>query len=177
MKTTHSFAIDFIIRRCKDDKKQALIYARITIDEERKEISLKERINATDWDTEREVVKGRTEPVKSLNQHIEDVRFKIKEKYRVLCDKECLVTAETVKQAYLGTHTLLKGHKLNELLDYYYKIWEPKLKPGGFKNVKTTIERSANLAFCPGGRDSAAGCTCRVGSGSGLRQPPSITTL
>ncbi|HWB92359.1 MAG TPA: hypothetical protein VG605_10920 [Puia sp.] len=46
MKTTHSFSIDFIIRRCKENKQQALIYARITVDEERKEISIKERINA-----------------------------------------------------------------------------------------------------------------------------------
>ncbi len=140
MKTTHSFSIDFIIRRCKDDRVQALIYARITVDEERKEISLKERINAADWDGKKEVVRGRTEPVKSLNQHIEEVRFKLKEKYRALCDKEALVTAESVKQAYLGLHTQLKGHKLIELLDYYHKIWKPKLKPVGFKNVDTTIE-------------------------------------
>jgi integrase/recombinase XerD len=136
MKTTHSFGMDFLIRRCKDDKKQALIYARITVDEDRKELSLKERINAVDWDPDKEIVKGKTEQIKSLNKNIEDVRFMIKEKYRLLCDKETLITAETVKQAYLGTHTLLKGHKLSELLDYYYKIWKPKLKPGGFKNIK-----------------------------------------
>ena len=105
MRTTHSFSIDFIIRRCKDDKNQALIYARITVDEERKEISLKERIDVSDWDARQEIVKGRTEKVKTLNKHIEDVRFKIKEKYRLLCDKETLITTETVKQAYLGMHT------------------------------------------------------------------------
>jgi len=140
MKTTHSFSTDFLIRRCKENKKRALIYARITIDEERKEISLKEQIDITDWDSKKEIVKGKTEAVRSINQHIEDVRFRIKEKYRLLCDKEVLVTAETVKQAYLGTHTLLKGHKLVELMSYYCKIWEPKLKPGGFKNIKTTVE-------------------------------------
>jgi integrase/recombinase XerD len=140
MKTTHSFGIDFIIRRCKENKRRALIYARITVDEERKEISLKEQIDAADWDSKKEMVKGRTEQVKSLNQHIDDVRFKIKEKYRALCDREALITADTVKQAYLGTLSALKGHKLVELLDYYYKIWEPQLKPGSFKNVKSTIE-------------------------------------
>jgi integrase/recombinase XerD len=72
-------------------------------------------------DTRQEIVKGHIEHVKALNKHIEDVRFKIKEKYRLLCDKETLITAETVKQAYLGTHTVLKGHKLVELLDYYDK--------------------------------------------------------
>lgn len=140
MRTTHSFGTDFLIRRCKENKTKALIYARITVDEERREISLKEQIDAVDWDPKKEIVKGKTERVKSINLHIDNVRFKIKEKYRALCDKDMLITAETVKQAYLGLHTQLKGHKLIELLDYYYKIWEPKLKPGGFKNVKTTID-------------------------------------
>ncbi len=44
MRTTHSFGIDFLIRRCKDNKRKALIYARITVDEERREISVKEQI-------------------------------------------------------------------------------------------------------------------------------------
>ena len=35
---------------------------------------------------------------------------------------------------------ILKGHKLKELLAYYKKIWEQKLKNGGFKNYKTTIK-------------------------------------
>lgn len=139
MKTTNSFSIDFLIRRCKENKQRALIYARITVDEERKEISLKEAIDANEWDPKKEMVKGKTMQAKSLNQHIEDVRFKIKEKYRALCESETLITAEAVKDAYLGVHALLKGHKLLELLDYYYKIWQPKLKPGGFKNIKTTI--------------------------------------
>lgn len=47
MKYTHSFSIDFIIRRCKDNNNEALNYARITVDEERKDISLKEPITAT----------------------------------------------------------------------------------------------------------------------------------
>jgi len=139
MKTTHSFSIDFIIRRCKDKKTQALIYARITVDEERKEISLKERITATDWDPNQEIVKGRTEKVKSLNRHIDDVRDKIRNKYRVLQQAEALITAESVKQEYLGIHSQLKGHRLIELMNYYKKIMEPELKPGGFKNIKTTV--------------------------------------
>src|ERR1700733_2385159 len=123
MKTTHSFGVDFLIRRCKENKNRALIYARITVDEERKEISIKEQINAEDWQPREEMVKGSSIQVKTVNKTIEDVRFKIREKYRMLLDKEALVTAETVKQEYLGVQSILKGHKLIELLDYYYKIW------------------------------------------------------
>jgi len=140
MKSTHSFGIDFVIRRCKTDNKRALIYARINVDGERKEISLKEHINANDWNFTNETVKGKSSEVKALNEYIDDVRFKIKSKYRMLQDSTALITAEAVKQAYLGEHILQKGHKLIELVNYYQKIWEAKLKPGGFKNYKTTIE-------------------------------------
>ncbi|HZK62953.1 MAG TPA: site-specific integrase [Puia sp.] len=139
MKTTHSFGVDFIIRRCKDDNKKAYIFARIQVDGERREISLKERINATDWNFRQETVKGKSIEVKALNKYIDDVRFKIKHKYRLLQENDFLITAETLKQEYFGVQTRQKGHKLHELLDYYKKIWEEKLKWGGFKNYETTI--------------------------------------
>lgn len=140
MKTTHSFCIDFIIRRNKENKNKALIYARITVDEERKEISIKEHVNADDWDGKSEMVRGRSIHVKTVNNVIDETRFKIKEKYRMLKENAALITAETIKQAYLGEHISQKGRRLIELLDYYKIIWETKLKPGGFKNYKTTIE-------------------------------------
>lgn len=140
MRSTHSFGIDFIIRRCKEDRTKAFIYARITVDEERKEISLKEQVDVDIWDSKKESVNGKSTQVKAINKTIEDVRFRIKEQYRVLCDTQALVTAETVKNAYLGIHISQKGHKLGELTTYYRKIWEDKLKEGGFKNYKTTIE-------------------------------------
>src|SRR5258708_6121315 len=127
MKTTQSLSSDFRSRRCKENKKKALIYARITVDEERREISLKEQVDITDWDTKKEIAKGKTEKVKSINLFIEDVRFKIKEKYRILCDKEVLETADTAKKANLGKHLLLKGHKLFQLLEYYCKIFQDKV--------------------------------------------------
>jgi site-specific recombinase XerD len=64
----------------------------------------------------------------------------MRSKYRALEESIALITAETVKQSYLAINSAQKGHKIIELLNYYKKIWEPKLKRGGFKNYKTTIE-------------------------------------
>jgi integrase/recombinase XerD len=139
MEATQSFGIDFITRKCKADKKRADIFVRITINGEIKELSIKQQIDATNWDNSKEIVKGRTLGVKSINDHIENVRYRIKEKYRTLEDKGELITAESVKSAYLEVQSQQRGHKLLELLDYYKKIWEFKLKPGGFKNYITTI--------------------------------------
>lgn len=48
---------------------------------------------------------------------MEDVKFKVKLKYRMLLDKEALSTAETVKLAYLGVYTVPKGHSIYPGLD------------------------------------------------------------
>jgi hypothetical protein len=140
METTHTFGIDLLIRKCKYNKKQGFIYARITVDEERVEISTKEKIDVATWDPDKEIVKGKTIEVKEINQHLDDIRHKIKSKYRMLKESESLITAEKVKEAYEGILACQKGHTLAELTAYYKKIWESKMKIGGFKNYKTTID-------------------------------------
>ncbi|HEV9035614.1 MAG TPA: Arm DNA-binding domain-containing protein, partial [Puia sp.] len=84
MRTSHSFSIEFLKRGCRGRKKKgkAHIYARIWVDGEAAEISLKEEINEKDWDPQAEQVKGRNIQVKSLNDHIDCVRDKIRNKYR-----------------------------------------------------------------------------------------------
>ncbi len=139
MKTDHSFGIDFIIRKSKTERSKALIYARITVDEERREISLKESINPKDWDSKKEAMKGKSPEVSTLNHRIEDVRYRIRSAYRRMEEESVLITADAVKSAYLGVQSIQKGRKLLELMTYYRKIWEPKLKNGGFKNYRTTI--------------------------------------
>ena len=135
-----SFGICFLVRKTKADKKRADIYVRITVVGEEKEISVKEQIDLSSWNGEKGIVRGNSMEVKSINEHLNNVRFSIRDKYRKLIDAGELVTAESVRNSYLGVQTLLKGHKLKELLAYYKKIWEQKLKNGGFKNYKTTIK-------------------------------------
>ncbi len=139
MRTTHSFAIDFIIRRCKENKDKAMIFARITVDGERKEISLKEIINSDDWNNGQQKLKGKSTQAKAINNCIDDARFKLKQKYRALEENGSIITAETIKQAYLGVQFMQKQYTLTELLDYYYRIWKDKLKDGSLKNYRTTI--------------------------------------
>lgn len=137
---TTTFSVSFLIRKCKADKKRADIYARITVDGGEKEFSIKEQIPVASWDSAKSRVKGNSIEVKSINEHLDNIRLSIKDKYRKLLDDGKLVTTETVRNAYLGIQSELKGHKMKELMDYYKKIWEPKLKNGGFKNYKTTIK-------------------------------------
>jgi site-specific recombinase XerD len=75
--------------------------------------------------------------VADINKHINDVRFRIEEKYRELERQQVLITAQSIKDAYSGVQKKLKGHTLFELTQYFEKIWKCKI---GFKNFATTIE-------------------------------------
>lgn len=135
-----SFSIDFITRKSKKDKTLASIYARITIDGEVKEISLRQSIPKEKWDHNAEIVKGKTAEVKSINEHIDKVRFRIRETYRKLQEEDKILTSESVKDAYLGRNSNKKGHTLCELVKYHNKINQDELADGTMKNYYTTEE-------------------------------------
>lgn len=137
---TTTFGVSFLTRKCKADKKRADIFARITIDGESKELSTKEQIPLSSWDSVKSKVKGNSINVKAINEHLENVKSALKDIYRNLLDSGKIVTAQSIRDTYLGVQVGLKGHTLKELLAYYKRIWEPKLKKGGFKNYKTTIK-------------------------------------
>lgn len=102
MRTGNTFGIDFVVRHDKKDKAVASIYARITVDGDIKEISLKQKVVVTQWDSRSERIKGKGTEQQRLNAHIDNVRFLLTEKYRMLQDKGAAITAEAVKVAYLG---------------------------------------------------------------------------
>ena len=91
---TTTFSISFLIRKCKADKKRGDIYARITIDGDGKELSTKEQISLSSWDSAKSRVKGNSIEVKSINEHLDNIKLTIKEKYRELLDDGKLATAE-----------------------------------------------------------------------------------
>jgi len=143
MRSTHSFSIDFVIRKCKEEKNKAFIYARITVDGSAPvELSTKEKININEWNNKKEIVKGHSMQTKMINKVIDDVRFQLKMHYRTMQEKEMFVTAQKIKDMYIGKHSLQKGKTLNQLTDYFKKIWEQKIE---FKNYKTTIDYLARF--------------------------------
>ena len=68
MKTANTFGIQFVIRANKKDSTLSLIYARITVNGKRIEISLKRTIASTSWNHSKECVKGTSAEVKQLNK-------------------------------------------------------------------------------------------------------------
>lgn len=140
MKSDQTFSIDIIYRRCKADKTRADLLARITVNGDSKELSLKSQVLVKDWDSKTETVRGRNIEAKTINDTISEVRNKLRIKYRELERSEVLITAAAVKAAYTGVQDKLRGHTMVELMNYFATIWEQKLAPGNYKNYKTTMD-------------------------------------
>lgn len=73
MRTDKSFSIDFVIRKDKQDKTEAYLFVRITVNGQSTEISLKEKIKTADWDSRSETVKGKGRESKAINEWIDEV--------------------------------------------------------------------------------------------------------
>ena len=83
----------------------APLMVRITINGVSAPFSLKAEAKPDDWDTKAGRLRGRTKEANDLNSYIDEVRSKIRKHYRELCDRESVVTAAMVKDAFLGFNT------------------------------------------------------------------------
>lgn len=138
MKSKNTFGIQFVLRLPKQKKEEmASVYARITVNGRRTEISLKTKVAPNNWDVIKGKAKGKREEIVKLNGQMEQVRSLIFDCYQELILQNKAVSVESVKAMYLGedieeTMTLLK------LMDYHKQVASGKLAPGTMKNYFTT---------------------------------------
>ena len=70
MRNANSFGIQFILRMNKVKDGKAPVYARITVNKSRCEISLKKIISSNDWNQARGLAKPKTNDLKLLNSYL-----------------------------------------------------------------------------------------------------------
>lgn len=136
MQTSRTFSIHFWLNLAKKKNNLAPIYARITVDGKRAEISLKREATVTYWDTKSKRVKQRIPEGVHLNTYLDQVYTELLECHKQLSSEFKLVTAQGVKARYLGEDEQRKT--LLELIDYHNSNMKMVLKPGTLKNYFTT---------------------------------------
>jgi site-specific recombinase XerD len=133
---TATFGVHFVIRRNKIKDGHAPIFARITVNNQRCEVSIKRWIRVRDWDDEKGRVKSLTDEYKNLNSFLEQVRTILVEHYQDLVIENEEVTPTAVKNRFLGLDD--SKYLLLELFDYHENSNEKILKWGTLKNYRTT---------------------------------------
>ncbi len=138
MRSRNTFGIQFVLRIPKQQKNEsAAVYARITVNGKRTEISLKTKISPKNWDDAKGKAKGKRDEIAKLNSHMEQVRSQILGCYQELIQKRQRVTVEAVKSLYVGADAE-EAMSLLKLVDYHKQFESGKLAAGTMKNYHTT---------------------------------------
>jgi site-specific recombinase XerD len=137
MRSSNTFGIQFVIRLPKQQKNdQATVFARISVNGRRCEISLKKKVNPQNWDDIKGKARGTKEEIRKLNEHIERVRTIIADGYHELVQQKKVITVDAVKSLFFGADdnevTLIK------LGEYHNTEMKDKLADGTMKNYYTT---------------------------------------
>jgi hypothetical protein len=130
-------SILFFIKRVKLDKSGKVpIYCRITVSGKRAELSINEKVESEKWNPAIQRVKGRSELVRVINEHIDVIESKIKSHFNKSIENDESVSAEILKD-------LLSGKRQRKY--YLIKVFEEnnklvKLEEGG-KYSKSTVRQ------------------------------------
>jgi site-specific recombinase XerD len=138
MKTqNNTFGVIFYLRKYKatNDGKTP-IYARITVNGHRTDVSVKRSIDPDNWNANKGMAKGSKEEIVKLNNYLEQYRSGIVESYQQLLLQKKLITAELVKDKFTGEDQA--AFTLCKLMEYHNSEQAQVLEPGTMKNYFTT---------------------------------------
>ena len=103
MRSSNTFSITFFVKKYRTSDGKAPIYVRITVDSKRIDLSIKRKVAIDRWDEGRGLAKGNRQDVKTLNAYLEQIRNQLYECQQQLEKERKLITAESIKNRYLGT--------------------------------------------------------------------------
>ncbi|CAH8294036.1 site-specific recombinase XerD [Mariniflexile fucanivorans] len=119
-----TFNVHFWLKRTVFRKEGTFpIYARITIDGKRADLSTQQTTFENSWCTKSRHIKPKFSGAKEINNVLENIHSKIVLCYRQLSDSGVVVSAQAVKLRYLGKdkpvatiHDLINYHRKNDLI-------------------------------------------------------------
>jgi len=152
MRSSNTFGLHFVLR--PTPKTAHAIYVRIVVNGTRCELALKQTIEKKDWNTDKGAARPKTPALKQLNSYLEEVRAKLVFHYQQLNLADEYLTAEMVKNSYLGkTAAGEEKMTLNRLVALHNEMMGKTLERGTMKNYKSTaiyLKNYMNLKYDAG---------------------------
>lgn len=93
----------FYLKKSKASNGKAPIYARITVDKKRAEISVKQSVDEKLWSADQGMGKGNRDEIRSLNIFLEQFRSMIVSRYQEMLVQKKIITAEAIKNSFQVT--------------------------------------------------------------------------
>ena len=114
-----TFNVVFHLRTSKRTDERFPIYARITIDGRRIEISVKQMIAGDDWNENRGMAKPLKEECRVLNNYLEQLRGSF-----VTCYRECLFKKKSLLLRHLRKHIMeitMMNTRFKKLMSHHHQ--------------------------------------------------------
>ena len=97
-----TFKVLFYLKRQSEKNGKAPVMGRITINGTVSQFSCKLSVSPKLWDTEGNKAAGKSVEARQINEKLENIKTNIGKQYQRICDRDSYVTAEKVKNAWLG---------------------------------------------------------------------------
>ena len=97
-----TFKVFFYVKRQSEKHGQVPVMGRITINGTMSQFSCKLTVRSTLWDAKANKASGKSLEAQRLNEKLENIKTNIGKQYQRLCDRDSYVTAEKVRNAFLG---------------------------------------------------------------------------
>ncbi|PCJ98461.1 MAG: integrase [Flavobacteriaceae bacterium] len=136
MRSSNTFSILFWAYTSRAKNNLTGIYARITVNGKKVNISLKHKADIRTWDPNKQRAKGKSEAARILNQYLDQVHSQLVQSYQDLKFKGHLITAELIKADYTGEGKNAKS--LQNLLEYHTEKSKSILAKGTLRNFGVT---------------------------------------
>lgn len=141
-----NLSILFFLKKGKKDKAgKAPIYVRITINGERAEFSTNEKVESDKWDSSTQRVKGRSELIRTTNNHLDIIENLLKTHFNRLIENNEMVTASILRDFFNGKNQ--KEHYLISTFEENNKLIEleegDKYSRSTINQYITTLQRLA----------------------------------
>ncbi|NDV94281.1 site-specific integrase [Dysgonomonas sp. 521] len=97
-----TFKVLFYLKKNNLKEGKAPVMGRITVNGSVSQFSCKLNIKPSLWDTKANKAAGKSLEAQKINQKLDNIKTQIGKQYQNICDKDNFVSAEKVKNAYLG---------------------------------------------------------------------------
>lgn len=126
MRTTSTFSILFWIYTKRTKNNHAPLYARITVNKKKLNISLKRRVDTRLWNAQRQRLKGTGVAARDFNRYLNEVNSQFFQCYQELRANHKRITPQTIKSKFLGDDEI-PPYTLKDIIEYHNTKMFPKL--------------------------------------------------
>ena len=137
-----TFKVLFYLKRTKSTPRAVYpVMGRITVNGTISQFSAKINVPEQLWEVKGGRAKGKSVESERINRHLDNIRIQIGKHYQSICDHDAYVTAEKVKNAWLGM-----GERYRTLVDVFEHYTNDLFKRIGVDRSESTWWRYRAVA-------------------------------